>query len=247
MRHLLTTALGALALATAAPQADAAHVTLTGWAFGAPAEAVTVTRGAGTARSASQAVLAGAFTGSLSGTPGYDASPFITYCVELEEFFSFSRSAMTGYAVVPAGDYFQRRRGDAGIAERLGALLSWEADHQAARSASNSTALQLAIWNVVYDGQDLRLDSGQLRSSGSGFAATAGAQASDFLARAGGGSQFDVFVLEKAGSQDFLLLAPRSTPVPAPATLPLALVALGSVALAGMLARRRPAQGRRSA
>lgn len=169
LRILATTAtVGAVLGASAG--AHAANVTLTGWAYGS-ANAVQATGYSG---------LAGGFTGSLTGAGMHDTSSFLTYCVELEEYFAFGNAAITGYQVVDGASYFERRRADADIADRLGRLMTYVAG--LASPAADSTAssgLQLAIWNMIYD-DDYSLttagrfnDSSSLRAVADGFLAGA--------------------------------------------------------------------------
>ncbi len=214
-----TRLIAAAVLATGALGAQAANVTLTGWAFG-QGHSVQATGYSG---------QAGAFKGTLADAAGFDTGSFLTYCIELEESFSFGTTAMTGYTVVDGASYFERRRGDAGIAERIGALMTHASALSAPISESyGSTSLQLAIWNMVYDSDYSLTGVGSFNDSSSsktaGNSLLAGAQG---IARSG----FDVYALEKAGSQDFLLLkarAPDGT-VPEPASLALTGAALALV------------------
>ena len=158
---MIAKAAGAAALVGAvlacASTAHAAVVTLSGWAFGSGNAVASTTGGASSLPSYTG--LAGGFAGALSEAGTLDTPSFVTYSIELEQPFSFSSTPVGGYAVQDAASYFAARRLDNAlrpegtlVAERLGRLFSWaQADVTRVDTAAESTALQLAVWNIVYD------------------------------------------------------------------------------------------------
>ncbi|MBN8511102.1 MAG: PEP-CTERM sorting domain-containing protein [Burkholderiales bacterium] len=228
---LAAVALAASALAPAASQA--AVVRLSSWAYGNSwNNQVKVGTPAHTG-------AAGGFKGSVDFDAGEEAQgwvdvadpDFITYCIEItESFHGFPSALMAGYEVRSAAAYGW----SAARAERIGRLMSHvAADPTRVDHKDESTALQLALWNLVYDTDaDLSLLAGDFRETGSStFETYADAL---LAASANAANRYEVHVLSKAGSQDFLLLRQ----VPEPATLALCLAALGGV---GLSRRRRRA------
>lgn len=169
---------------------------------------------------------------------------FISYCVELtESFYGFPSAQMTGYDVVSANSY---STWDTAKATRLGQLVSYvKSNSQLVDTKDESTSLQLAIWNVVYDlATDNSVLTGNFKEKtvGGRFNAYANKLLTDSLNAV---NKYDVFVLTKTSSQDFLLLREKggSTTtgvgnVPEPSSLALAFAALGAL---GFASRRRVA------
>lgn len=256
MKKNLLRALGAVALASATLAAQAATVNLGSWAYGDSSGNVV------NVGSPDHTGPAGGFKGAVlfdaadaaSGFSGV-MSNFITYCVEIEESFYLPSGSMTGYSVVAgsADAEWNNPNGTgktaSGTSNRLGQLLSYAAANNVIRSstaAADSTSLQLAIWNVIYD-TDSTVSSGVFsEKSNSAYDAYADTL---LTASAGWGRMLDVYVLQKSGSQDFVLtrdtgrVVTAITPgiganIPEPASLALALLGL---AAAGAASRKRSA------
>lgn len=206
--------------------AQAGTLTMNGWLFGA-GHAVNVS-------SPSYSGQAGGFRGSLSGLTdaGFNLDAVELYCVDLAQ--TVNINAGTAYTVKMAGEAgdttFTLTTAEdafgAARADRLARLVSHaESLDTWVDSSSESTALQLAIWNVVYD-----LDSTVTASAGATFSDTSPYRslANDLLAGAGQADRDrQLYVLASATRQDLLFWVDAQA-VPEPASLALAALALGA-------------------
>jgi hypothetical protein len=228
--------LGGMALA-----AQAATMTLNSWTFG-NGNAVDVAapnyNGQG-----------GGFSGTLTGA----GAPFDTaagglrsYCVEVGEFFSFGTS-YSSYNVVTSTLYFGATK-----ALDLGKLLTYANPLVSTAPDKDfaSTALQLAIWNTVYD-TDSSLSAGAFKNTEVSSTGGVNALANSYLAgAASAANNLQLFVLSSGkpllpntpGQQDQLIWlqggARSGGNIPEPTSLALAFGALGAL---GFAARRRQA------
>lgn len=236
LKHLTS----AIALAAAAAASQADTLTLNSWTYGNGNAVNSVS----TSPAASFSGLGGGFTGTLTGIAGFGLT-IETYCVELTQSFSMG-TAYANYFLESASSYFGGTKANA-----LGQLLSHANPLVTGASAGSkddfSTALQIAIWNIVYD-SDSTVVSGNFTDTSSHAA-----QANAFLSgAASAANNLELFVLKSqagvpqgsSGHQDQLIWRQRpdrSNDVPEPASLALALGAIGAL---GWSSRRRKSAAR---
>jgi len=182
---------------------------------------------------------AGGFSGTLNG------NSFQTYCVQLNEVFSFGNlmsnyTLIAGEAMTPAlnAGWTHAASTSAEIAKLMTYVQT--SGYFGSDDSNKSTALQLAIWNSIYD-TDATVSSGSFNATGTN--ATILGYANNLLAGAAlvTTPMVKVWVLNSLSTdaegahQDFLL----TTPVPEPSTYALMAAGLGAI---GFVARRRRIQ-----
>jgi len=164
--------------------------------------------------------------GAFKGTWGGD--PIIFWCIELDQYFSFGQD-YTYKASLPNNALFSL----------LGKLFT-ETQGSELSDTKHSAAFQLAIWEIVYDSGNLKLDSGSFKVTNDYLHPETVELAQEWLdGLAGGKDKYDVYLLSNDAHQNFITTH-QVTPPPPPAELPEppVLALLGIALGAGWFARR---------
>jgi hypothetical protein len=165
---------------------------------------------------------AGAFKGTWNG------DPIVFWCVELDQTFGFGQD-YTYTPSLPSSALFSL----------LGKLFTG-AGGSALSDTKHSAAFQLAIWEIVYDSGNLKLNGGSFKVTNNYGHPDTVTLAQQWLDGLGGFQDgYDVYLLSNPNHQNFITThvvaqPPRTERVPEPHTLGL----LGIAVAAGWLARR---------
>lgn len=167
----------------------------------------------------------GGFSGVLSNAGAYNDASFATYCVELGQVF-YWKTTYTDYKIIK-GDTYSLWAYNPGTAGKIGQLMTY-VDTLGALTSVQSTGVQLAIWELVYENpaNGYTLDSGAFKNT----PATPNTFGNSLLAAfSATTSLYNVDVLKNDHQQDFLIL----TAVPEPEGYTLALAGLACIGVFG--------------
>lgn len=245
----------AASLAAAGAAAAQTTVKFNSWAYGSSGTSATYnfTSDPRTGSSSSGTITGGGYSVTVNGTDSFAA-----YCTELFQFISVG-STYTDYSRVTHAPDYQWSSGSPGvngwdparadaINQRVGQLWAYAGEAYGltgqpgtanATNQANSTALQWAIWNVVYD-TDNTVSGGNFWITGSSSNQAILSTANTMLANSASyGSLYNLDVLRATNRQDQLITDGIRSPVPEPGTYALMLAGLSAV---GFVARRRSAR-----
>jgi hypothetical protein len=171
----------------------------------------------------------GGFKGFYSATSGaLLSSPLLSYCIELAQNFAFN-TTYTDYSTVPVASAPNTIPGGMNTtkATNLAMLFGNGRFADSFTSTTKSVAMQLAIWEIVYEtaGAAYNVTSGAFSTAASGITT----QANNYLAAMGLGQAAQIAALTSPGQQDFITVVP----VPPSAAL------LGTGLLFGLWTMRR--------
>ena len=167
---------------------------------------------------------AGAFKGTWNG------DPIVFWCIELDQFFAFGQD-YNYTPTLPSGALFTM----------LGQLFT-EAGGSALADTKHSAAFQLAIWEIVYDSGDLKLDAGSFKVTNNHGHADTVSLAQQWLDGLGGfQDNYDIYLLTNPNHQNFITTQVVTTPPTEQVPEPHALALLGMALAAAWLARGRRA------
>jgi len=237
----------AAALASTAISAQAGPVSIkVGFAHGSVNMTVGATNAGG-----SVTASVGAFNGLSGASAPYNTDAFITYCVELTQNLSIG-ALHSNYTLMDGAVYFSRTAvGSTVVVDRLVNLFSFLGGIKAPTSRTESAAIQLAVWESIYEGNTaFGSVDGNVSGIGAGtFAATnngttlAAIDAANVILTGArnftGPGLFSIQVLSSSANQDLLVLTQLrdvGRVIPEPATLALTMAALLGV---GVVTRRR--------